>query len=186
MRKIFIAVAIAGLTPGVLLAKNGEVKPVQACGLTTKRQPDLVLKEANGRWEETTGTALRTCADCRRWANAWHVKNGTVVELGEAAESGDWTQWLTYCFNDKGETTRAQSEFRSAHGWAARQYYRANSSKLLLTETHFFGNTNIEITEPADWENYRDLHGSIPSYTKIEQLPIAELSRCLTRVGRNR
>ena len=181
MRRVLASFALAGVLVGSAFAQTAKVDQAhanfaQSCGVTSERSalPDLSLKEANGAWQKTTASALRDCKDCSRWANAWRVANGTVVEVADDAESGDWTRYITYCFDVHGNATRARSEFRSAHGWAAVQEYTRKGSRFVLATTLFFDlNAGRETSEPPDWANYRELYGSVPPYKKLEQIPFA-------------
>ncbi len=77
-----------------------------------------------GEWPEISRDTLNRCSVCFHTAHVWKGASGQwLAEFHETDESGDWYQYVTYCFKSDGFLRGVLSDLNTAWGWAVVQEF---------------------------------------------------------------
>ena len=148
------------------------------------RKAQWVFAERNesGKWRKMSMGALKACEACSHTAYVWKGHQGRLlVEFNEVDESGDWYQYVMYCFQSNGTLEQAISDLNTAWGWAVVQEFTVQGDKVVAHAVEYRNLRTWEKTskpkDPIDADEfYGDRKprmysraGSLPFYSLLER-----------------
>lgn len=153
-----------------------------ACGFPDRHsQISQIFTDSNysGDWRRISEKDIQSCEDCYRFALTWRGQSeATLVEFDLSSESGDWTQYVMYCFDASGHLSSAISNVNTAWGWAGVRSYWVADGKVVQGPIEWRSlHTWQRIEEPTRPVEGRSFFRKVKMYRRLESLPFFKLMR---------
>ena len=187
MKKAFLVIAL--FASGVPFAQAGGNPHIQNllevfasnCGISSpdfrKGTPAFARKNYAGKWQIITRGELEKCWECFDSAFVSSGNDGRhVVQIASTSETGDWSQFVLYCYGQDGKLSVALSDFNSVLGWAIVSRFSMKQGKVVEAPREFRDLKTWEVlAEKPDGAEQIYTSDKPALYSNLQDLPFYSL-----------
>jgi hypothetical protein len=150
----------------------GDVAAYDQSGITLRKPPE--------RWQEFRSQKARDAAmtgdNLYNTANVW-MRNGNIVlaDLQYGSPSGDWAQFVRYCFREDGSLAKMEDTFRTFAGpisTVKEKFYDSKGRRLRFLIRCYDLESGRKKRCDGNYSNY-----DADVFRRVQQLPVYALVR---------